>query len=154
MKELAEINKQIEELISRKIDLVLNNNELSKFDKIKYLSNCDYFKRETYIQSVFSDLEEQWEKELKLKYPNQSYFRINDLFVYDKERYRTINLFEELDWKRTECSYEDESEIDILFYYCKEIDGTDTFKMKFKDFVEYVCSWCLENKCIEFTIDW
>lgn len=151
---LEEIDNQIQELNNKKFELIINNKELNKLEKLECLSNSNIFSPEIYIKRVFSKLEEKWEKELKIQYPDETYFRINDIFIIYRDKYERINLYEQLENLIENCY--DNEKVDILFCTVGNYSKKEklTYKMKLQNVIDYVYDWCIENECIEFNMDW
>lgn len=151
MKFLENIDKQIEKLQNKQLSFILDNKELSKFDKLKLIDKYNLFEKKSWLQHIFQDLELQWKVELLLKYNNESYFNIYDFIIGKNDycRHETINLIWFIENLYDE--YEDLNEtIEVLF----QINFPDKYEMKVIDAIEYICNWCFENKCISFKFDW
>ena len=149
-KQLKQLAEQISKLKQEQLDLIKSNTRISKLEKLDFIDMYDLFITESYIQSVFEDLKVKWRKELMFKYKRE-HFTIDDFIVTNTNcsRYETINLYYFIDNLQDEINDENE-EIEVL-----TVRGyDDVYKMKFKDVVDYICDWCLKNKCIGFKLDW
>jgi hypothetical protein len=150
--QLKQLNKQIEVLQKEQEELILEDNQLSKIEKLKLIDEYSLFSTEPYIQGVFKDVEENWAKELKIKYPRDRSFIFDD-FIIDKgtySRYETINLLTII-----ESIVEDEKDNGNCSIEVLTVRGLeDTYTMTTTEVIEHICDWCLTKKCIEFTLDW
>lgn len=142
------------------LDEVLNNDSLSKFEKLEVITNEELFGIADWIQTgMFRDWEIECnalEKKAVESDPNNSegsyvctitddYFTISDFYEDRRETVYFMNALENL--------LEEPEDLEIVVVSNRGKYGSKIYK-KPAEIIDRVCDYCFENKIIGCVVDW
>lgn len=125
---------------------IINSDE-PKYDKLSYIAQYHIWQSNNWIQHPFKELQKNAHEQLKLKFPDK-YINFEERIHSWKERYSQVNIADYL-----ECNYNEDENQKITVLKCS-LGEEYNIKMTFTELVNHLYDWCIENKCIEYTLDW
>ena len=145
IKKFNELTRELQETIARAkekfLNTIIEDNTISKIEKLQLISDNDLFGTKGWIQDLFTEYEE----EFKVKLGGRA--MLDDWFHFQEfERHRMVNLAEIFEY----FNEDDDDMITIL----KDRYTGKTFKISKYEFIDTVYDWCIKNKCIGFQWDW
>ena len=141
-----ELKKTIQDAKNKFIESIISDTELSKVEKLRFISDNDLFGTESYICDIFPEYYTEYLNMLMAK--GVQHPCIDDYFhTREYQRHEVVNLADICE----EISYEDSNDIIIIM---TNRTTTDVFSISKYEFIDAAYSWCIENKSIGFEIDW
>jgi hypothetical protein len=139
-----ELQKTIKEAKDKLLNAIINDNEISKIEKLQLISQNDLFKTDSYIRDPFEEYRDEYIEELKKKGVTNP---ITDNYIdhMEYDRHRVIDMSELLEY------LDDEDDL-ITIYTNRRTD--DKFKISRYEFIDTIYDWCIKNKTIAFENDW
>lgn len=143
-----ELQRTIKEAKEKLLNAILNDNEISKVEKLQLISDNDLFGSQSWICDPFEDeYHSEYLEQLKSKgitnpivddyIQHQGYSRYETVYMVD--------LVENIAYAK--------NEDDLITIYTNR-NTNDKFKISRYEFIDAVYDWCVKNKIISFVVDW
>ena len=137
-----ELQKTIEDAKFKLLNAIINDNEISKVEKLRLIDDNNLFTIDSYICHVFDD---QYKQEYLNKIGQRAI--IDDWFhMREYNRHETVNLADVVE------NIEDDEDDMITIFTNRS--NRETFEISKYEFIDTAYDWCIKNKCIGFQIDW
>lgn len=140
------------------VDNIFADDKLSIIEKLTLISRHDLLPFDHCINHIVP--EEKFEAELRAKYPNKSFFIIDEISFAERQRHERIDMANEVECVLENLSYENEDkteeelmELDIDVLSCRG-GIEDIFKMKAKNYIQLIYDWVKASRKIGFVLDW
>lgn len=143
-----ELQKTIKDAKDKLLNAILTDNEVSKVERLRLISDNDLFRTDSWICDPFHDEYYQEYMDL-LKEKGASRNPIVDDWTHNNEyqRHQTVNLADIVE------NIEEDDDGGLITIYTNRTTP-DVFQISKYEFVDAVYDWCIKNKCIAFEIDW
>ena len=148
IKKFHELTKELQDTIEKAksdfLEKIINEPTLSKPEKLTLISINDLFGTKNHIQHIFSEYEEEFEKQLGGTSVIDDWFHMRDF----ERHYIVVYLNEELDY------FEEYLEEDDTIVILSDRRTKKKFKISKYEFIDTIYDWCIKNKCIGFAWDY
>jgi hypothetical protein len=161
---IKELKARIKNLKEELINEVLNDNTISKLEKLRVISDENLFPYASYIVSPFHDTK-YYREYLEIVSQNPEYQKrynhdrtgrschAEDYFHRrEYDRHQTIDFADTLEWMDDDYDDDESDKKGIVIF--RNSTTKDVCSITSEQFIDCIYNWCVKNKKIGFIFDW
>jgi hypothetical protein len=150
------LQEQIKQLQEQRIQEIINNESISKLDRLNLIKQERLFNIAPYIQDEFKEWGEEFKEQLKLENPS-SFCMIDSFYdpsTFDFEKYETIYYDEIEDILDNLVVDDDDGFTGDNYIVFTNRQSKTVFRKSKQEIIDKIYDFCIANKYIGFKMDW